>query len=554
MKLRLLDITGIGGQVILFFLNLCFIFFSSSASNSAEFAAAASASGGGGGVSTLNSLHRLYLSSAVESSAQFASLLSSADKNDTIRTVILTVSNNRSDLSVVHKALDDFLQLRLYWYIKSEPQAWQKHTLAPLVLSKISHRIEPFYRWKSAQQNPPSPEDCAKSPLLIFNGLDAWGAKSGEFSNDFSMKQMAIVGTYFSVNGEPSKSNAMFMDADACPTVIDKFLCAFLPTTYCAIPKSICTNGYCAGFDQGGSALFSKACIDGEEIKKTHKDYFSRSISWNGALPNADQLGKVVSIPPIQPGLRHSSLSSKPNMGGHVQDSVALFFSHSLMFRPNAFFRSRIQEALHEFRAVQKPSFSHSSSCTAIHIRRGDRAIESLTGQDMIDFCAHCKVNPLGFFSIAEKGINETCDFTSPGRPNYDQLGCHRGAQAFGAITLKMYLDAAAVANPNVNTVVVMTDSGTWLEKQIKLLPEELSKKWNIHSYPAADNHRSNHHKNGINFLTSLALMQQCDAFVGPISCSAATQYIFGSTCIRHGTGGEVKHFQTPTHYDICAK
>lgn len=511
------------------------------------------------GVLASSRRYRAYIRTPQELEA----LLADADADSTIRLVAVSVQNNRTDLHLFHEALDAYLAPRFYWIVKSEPQEWQQGGMAALHMIKVNTRVEPYYRFKSWYQYP-SAEDCAKAPMHVFNGLDAWGAKTGEFAYDYALKQFSIVNTYFSRRGDPHESNAMFMDAQTCPTIVDKFRCAFLPMTNCSTPKGICTeeekaDALCGCADQNGSCIFVNATEDGVKVKKSESGYFNLETTWNGAVPRPEIKDKVVPVPAMLPGTSLTPWKEDPpkqavnGICTPETSATCTFFVHAMFLRQNSFFRSRVQEMVHNFRVAQRPVFAPTMRCAAVHVRWGDRALDKIFGQDMIDYCNFCSKPEnikTGFFSIPEKGINETCDEHLPGRPDFEQLGCSRGAQAFGAITLRHYLDAVDRAAPDIKHVVIMTDSGDWLEEQRRNLTAEYTSRWHLHVIPALPKHRENMASNGINFLASLALLRQCDVFVGPVGCSAATQHIMGSLCVHHGL--EDVFWQCPTHVDMC--
>ena len=248
-------------------------------------------------------------------------------------------------------------------------------------------------------------------------------------------------------------------------------------------------------------------------------------------------------------------------------------FAHGLFYRANALFRSKIAKKLFQFRSNTtgglSSSFAKTDRCAAIHIRRGDRAIDALTGVDHISYCNYCR--PFAnykdkIFEIPEKNIRIPCSTDPYGNPDVVQLGCSFGNVSFGAYTLLDYLHAVeTVTNGDngVRTVVIMTDSGDWLERQQRELPLEVKSKWTLRVLPAEVNNRAFTTPNGVNFLASLEAIRQCEYFVGMTSCSFAARYILGAMCMRHGIndrnnglvdGENVKFMQCPPFYDTCGR
>ena len=97
--------------------------------------------------------------------------------------------------------------------------------------------------------------------MVVLNGFTTWGQDLSFHHVSTCQRPYAIMGTFFSSFGDPSQSNALFVEAETCPSVVDKFLCAFLPTTNCGIPESFPLSG-----EEFSTHHFSSATMDGELI------------------------------------------------------------------------------------------------------------------------------------------------------------------------------------------------------------------------------------------------------------------------------------------------
>lgn len=475
----------------------------------------------------------------ITSEYQLVEELFEYDSRNSTRGVVIRFLNPHSDLEIVHIALDNFLRPRLYWFLLSEPWRHLKGFIpkTTAVLVKANPRVENYLRWKSSMQNP---FECKNSSMVVLNGLTTWGQDLSFHHVSSCQRPYAIIGTFFSSFGDPSQSNAFFVEAETCPTVVDKFLCAFLPTTNCSIPESFPLRG-----EEFSTHHFSTATIDGALIfgKEVIAEEY---VKWfQGGDPSRQQ--------PYFLGQRFLPSS------GRVAQSLRIkaddwVLAHGLLYRPNYRFRELISKRVMEFRESTSPYLHPAKSCAAVHIRRGDRVIPALSTEDTAAFCRFCEgmwqsiLNGSSsieeqHYTNAERNINISCG-GSANNPNWLQMGCRQGEKAFGAFALLDYLDAIrtmtggpgpGVSNASqVRDVVVMTDSGDWVYEQIQLLPRHEREFWHIHVFPAGRNHRSVSTEGGVDFLASLEVVKQCSSFVGMISCSYAAKFILGAMCMRH--------------------
>jgi len=374
--------------------------------------------------------------------------------------------------------------------------------------------------------------------MVVLNGFTTWGQDLSFHHVSTCQHPYAVIGTFFSSFGDPSQSNALFVEVETCPSVVDKFLYAFLPTTNCSIPESFPLSG-----EEFSTHHFSSATMDGELIS-------SGEVIPGEHLKWSDREG-ASRAQPLFLGQRYL-----PSSGGEGQqlrikgDDWVL--AHGLLYRPNYHFRERISQRLMQFRERTSPFLHPAKTCAAVHIRRGDRVIPALSTEDTAAFCRFCEgmwqsiLNGSSsieerHFTIAERNINISCG-GSANNPNWLQMGCRQGEKAFGAFSLQDYLDAirtmtlprGQATSSAVRDVVVMTDSGEWVYEQIQLLPRHEKDFWHIHVFPAGQNHRSVSTDGGVDFLASLEAVKQCSYFVGMVSCSYASKFILGSMCMRH--------------------
>ena len=178
------------------------------------------------------------------------------------------------------------------------------------------------------------------------------------------------------------------------------------------------------------------------------------------------------------------------------------------MMRPNALYRELIWKRIRQFRVESKEHYSLETlevgtSCTSIHIRRGDRMY---AGVDMNEYCKNFTRNS-----------NQTCtDREGKAHPCIDlsDKGCF-SIRPYGGVSLQEYLDRA-IALHNTRTFFIMTDDAEWLYSERKKIDPSIK----IYSISAqGSDHRLHAHQNatihGVEFHASLRMVQQCQALVG---------------------------------------
>ena len=192
----------------------------------------------------------------------------------------------------------------------------------------------------------------------------------------------AITAMYVSIeNG--LNDNTAFITGSECPSTVNKWECAFLPTTNCPIPAVVtsCTGTNCVRNSvpdtRWSSAIFDRASRDGQLMQ--------------AGTPAFDALQKKSSVVPVFNARFMKEAKATIAHKGHAahlrylrpyQPELAPFqsmmsmelelYTYNLLLRPSSYYRSRIAEAIKGFHVAN--NFTASDRCVAAQIRRGDRA------------------------------------------------------------------------------------------------------------------------------------------------------------------------------------
>lgn len=369
-----------------------------------------------------------------------------------------------------------------------------------------------------------------------------------------------------------------------CPNIANKWECAFLPMTNCSIPNFIldCHSRECIYTNTrhvGNAVLSDKATSDGVFIDKcgngddSAKTKQIKNRFGHAKLPHQTYIEKESLNPP---NFKFAAPYNKTlfefyNAYGAFQARNAMF-DYLFMTRPNAFYRVKMQELVHEMRSRNKPYFTSNIPCIAVQLRRGDR---SGYGINMNEFCSN---------SSYDSELTKHNDLTTPRRgcvnfynhsefdkcPDYEGLqdfGCY--TVPFGSVTLQNVVDKVQLlVNPIIYDLLVFTDDPIWLEEEIQSLSKR-APQWRIHAlksptlpseYTSEYIHATvqNYIKaidyvrsggataSGIYLQSSLRLAQQCSAFISHFGSGVASLF-YAAMCIQHGN----KYGVCPPQYDL---
>lgn len=433
----------------------------------------------------------------------------STDRDSRIRRVI--IKYNASTAAAVHAHIDGWLMHRLWWFIEKETFAWQDEPVLQIVLHRYHHAHEGHLRWLSAVQYPPA-DICDQSPLVLGRGRcvhPGYAAMMGLYTNWHYWAPYSVFGMHVSTENNP-REEMTFISAADCVRV-NRWTCAFLPTTNCTIPDIItkCNTSECV--DRLPAEHYSIANASGQmDLRPAHE--------WETG-PHNDLQRALHSFQSTKefPYLTHDNRTGGPSMHEHEGNPFSALFVHMLILRPNLFYRERIARVMSEFAEMYNFQFG-SDRCIAAHIRRGDRSVP----YKVEDKEALCK-------KLGEEGID---------------LGCEQ-AVMFSQVTLAAVLRRAQmIAGPlPIRHLIVATDDYAFVEKELRRLtasqldgwrvlpitPPESFLKTNDYSY-----FRSNMGTmGGVHFISSIKILQQCEGLVAHEDSSVA-ELFEQAMCVRH--------------------
>jgi hypothetical protein len=378
-------------------------------------------------------------------------VLPQVDTDFSIRRIVVKILQVDIETDTIGKEIDKFLTSRLWWYVTKEPFHWNKHMHRIVVLDRVTHGFEPSLQELSALQYPPTEVSCAESALLVNH-------------NDFTMQAgwFSMLNAYFIVHGEmpygithmyvseknsPDESTS-FVSAMDCPNLVNKWECAFLPTTNCTPPSALtkCNPPLCQinrlRDTRWATLVYSAATADAGLVPPDSTAY--AQLRERSAKPTPGNVALVAAAAASADTPAPSVRYLKPYNSSAAPFHSMMFFSpeqytYNFLLRPNAFYRMRIEEEIKRFRADH--SFATSDRCVAAQIRRGDR---TLPGMNVTEYCR---------------------------QSNYanSDFGC--ATVPFASVTLRHVVESAAtLVEPSVRTLFVTTDDEEWLDQQREVL------------------------------------------------------------------------------------
>lgn len=475
-------------------------------------------------------------------SANLMELLPTVDTDLTIRRIVIKIEAESVNVTEVGKEIDAFLTERLWWYAHKEPFHWNKHSHRIVVLDRITHDLEQELRKIAALQFPADAEVCAKSALQL-NHHDfyhpGWYSMLAVYSIVHGELPYAITSMYVSSENKPD-DNAAFITGSECPTVINKWECAFLPTTNCPVPSAVtgCTGSNCVHNSipdtRWSSVIFDSASLTGKPLKADTSQYndvkarsmtppdFNEKYTAECRQVHKFHHPRVKYIKPF-----HADEAPFQSM---MNFDLNELYTYSLTLRLSAYYRSRIAEAIKGFRTAN--NFTASDRCVAAQVRRGDRA---MPGVNITEFCL--------------KPENRDSD-----------MGCAN--VPFASVSLTHIVDSAAkLVDPTVRSIIVTTDDEEWLDQQRKVL-RSTRPDWQVfnlraptHSSVGAAKGSDDSYAymrygagtaSGVLLHGSIELSRQCEAFVGHFGCGG-TMLVYKSMCTQHNH----REYVCPPAFDV---
>ena len=481
------------------------------------------------------------------------SILNNIDDDSTIRRIVITFKNSTLDFSAVGNVLDSFLTPRPWWKPVREPFNWQKHiNKREIILEKCSSEWEPFFRYLAVYHFPRA-DICEQTTLLVGRSScvhPGWFSVLSFYRMTFGSHPYAIHANYYPELADRANSSAWISPSDCPPNMKNLWTCAFLTTTNCSFPKYVtdCNMNECNNEQNDGFSLYlDKAAVDGKKIPQAN-------IASSGRSP--PPTGSPIPFP-ISTSLP-SAFINRPYDKDYVLrnyqkfdvlnpvDLTSAAYVHRFLVRPNHFYRSRIAQMIHRFRASSSPHLNATARCVAVQLRRGDRAIPEHL--DPVEWCYN-----------ASHKLPCNGGYCNP------DLGCsENGGVPFASINLTHVIEKIPVlVGPDVKNIIVASDDPDWVERQIikmKLLAPE----WNIYTLspprlrevvPRDEPIPGYHYmraeggtESGTFLFASLELATQCEGFIGHMG-SGSTMMYHQYMCLNHaGTRGIC-----PPTYDMRA-
>ena len=518
--------------------------------------------------------------------------LAETDHNFLVRRI--HVMTHEPDVLTINRALDVFLEPRPWWVIRKEVfvgleyfntssiggaaattssandsasagggkralsalhahEHASAHAWSHVFLQRYDIKLEPHLYQISAVQFPPL-QECATSRLKLSHTVNSgWGSASAFYGIFVTERPWSVFLPYES-NTNTVAERVMYASPDLCPNTVNKWTCAFLPTTNCTVPDQVTTcSGSACNWD--GDLLYTSASREGKQLsdedksaladekdkQAAHTPYHKAIDAWYGPLRQAGFQAEPF-------------LTSKDQVtDSHRPDKFLVTKVFGQIWRPNAVYRTLISRRIEAMwremferhglpplvvagpgvgvgvGAAGGATFENGQEqpkCTAIHVRRGDRSI-NMEGKAMRDWCQQW----LPFTNW------DNCTSHSTGQrmacQTLSDYGCFSN-NPFGALTLNDYLNASWGLLKTRN-VFVLTDAAAWLDKE----RTTVDKAWSIYSIASnGGKDRSNDTPratmNGVEYHASMRMAQNCQAFVGHWG-SGVSHMIYNAMCWRQG-------------------
>jgi hypothetical protein len=486
----------------------------------------------------------IFFSYSVEvgSKKELFRLLEAANADAETRVFHASVGSTFS-IDAATEALDTFLKPRPHWVLVTEPRWSSDKTI---ILSKYPPRGEPFMRFLGARQYPPKGH-CRELPVIVpyFTGGTGWGSLFMQYSAMMDGRGWGIFAPFVSKTG--SASDVTYLGPEEwCPHTVNKWLCEFMSPTSCTMPAGVLDGSQLPPVGALGLYVGDQGWVNGNPsahaVGKEPFHSYQKHIKDQWPFETLERrIGGEVG--PLSPNWIWDR-NNDSRLVGAARNSMTLY---GLLWRFNAATRARMEALKAE---VRDPALT--TSCTAIHIRRGDRVIAGLDAEGHVEYCrTHVAKQRPG----AAEGEMMCVDLTDKDEKEVSctsllDLGCFRGDRRgiFGGLELADYLGRAKELS-DARRVFIMTDDPVWLKEEVQKLGPKTENPWHVTSF-ARSNDRYNA-VSGLHYFTSVELARECTAFVGHFG-SAVSMQLRDAMCVHHGArGGLLPTFGCPPTVDI---
>lgn len=462
--------------------------------------------------------------------------LSDLDSDNKIRNIHIDIhihpSQNGTNFDIqIGDVLDSFIAPRPWWMIaKESTPSHSKQREHTVVLVRIQQDLENHLLMVSKIQYPPV-EGCETTKLVLGHMVNSgWGAHMNTFSPYWGANPFVIFNIWDSNTNKPDEGVA-YATKTLCPTTINKRLCAFLPLTNCTMPDFLTT--FSGSHDEvkkrlwsdGAYMVYSSATTNGSQVIGNDRSATKPKSAYHKHLHSllSDKINPTFRTSYFIDG-NGDEIDYSNQHGAGNPPAETLLASHGMIWRPNAVYRSLVNKRIEEIRREQ--DFADDIECVAMHIRRGDRTYSNI---NITDFCrSHHAYSPVNC---------TTWDGTKYNCQDLTEKGCFYN-HAFGSLTLQDYLHKSWQLHKTKN-VFVVTDDDDWLAEEKKKIGVE----WKVAVLPARRESRRHDSpyatENGVDFVASVALARQCQAFVGHWG-SAVSHLLYHAMCMQHGNGQTV--------------
>jgi hypothetical protein len=453
-----------------------------------------------------------------------------------IRKIVIS-SHYALEVAKIGEEVDKFLIPRPWWRPVKETYPWQKHAKVEFVLERCREDWENYFRYLAAVHYP-SKEGCSNSSMLVGRSAcehPGWFSVLSFYKITSGGHPYSIQAIYYPELVDRQHQTNTWISKKDCPAeVTNRWTCSFLPTTNCTLPKYVtkCNKNECNNEQNDGfSLILDRADPSGAKVPQD-----KLSSAGRDAPPHfPHHLANAQSVPYfyVSAPANHSYIAtySRSRDVLNLIDATTAVYIHQFLVRRSFFYRTRIAEMISTFRASTSPYFNATSSCVAVQLRRGDRAIP-----------AH--VDPMEWCYNASHKL--PCD---GGYCNPD-LGCsENGGIPFSAINLSHVVEKVPILVGNhVKNIVVASDDPDWLKIQIAIMKKK-APEWNFYTLPApksAQVEAGSEPLPGYNYMrarggtesgtflfASIELASQCEGFMGHMG-SGSTMMYHQSMCVAH--------------------
>ena len=309
--------------------------------------------------------------------------------------------------AAVGDLIDEFISTNIWWVIRKEiynhnistsnkvfngSNHVNSNSIHIVVLIRYKQMYEDELRLISGLQNPPIQDICDNTTLYIARMINSgWGSLADMIISNLDLHHTSIFNIWYTRFNTPNESFGMIHYKDCKDGLINKWECLFLPLTNCSMDNVAFTK--CHDEDPRGEPM----CFP--------EDFFKvKNMSVNGGdMIDADSECGSADKPrnPYQLQLMNTyqhdncdEVQRAPFLTAQNEQIVyslparEVFETFALTFRPNYNLRSRLTISIREAQETKSiPFILTKTTCVAIHIRRGDRAIKGLNGPNMKQFC-----------------------------------------------------------------------------------------------------------------------------------------------------------------------